>query len=265
MIVDYDQLKLRPQDKRLRKNVGDLSGLVESLKLVGQIHDILVDENWFVRIGTRKYLALGIAEIKKVKIDKRDGLSEEEWTIMKAHENLKRKDLDPVEEALSLVKAKEAYEKMYPKTKKHAIGGVSKGVKAKLRNTSDKLSVEKKSFMIPKLPTSFTKNAAEKTGVSQRTIRRKVELGKAIHNGSLDNEAVQKLKSKEITPYKVMKDLKNQKSDLNYQLMKLCKQCAKADVRYCIYCNRKFIICRKSGNLPFKKIDAKACENFEKP
>jgi hypothetical protein len=257
MVVEYDHLKLRPEDERLRKDIGDLGNLVESLKLVGQIHDIIVDENWYVRIGTRKYLALRIAGIKQVKIDKRDGLSEDEWIIMEAHENLIRKDLDPVEEALSLVKAKESYERLYPKTKRHTIGGTTKGVRAQLKNTTDKLSDEKN------LPISFTKDTAEKTGTSPRTVRRKIELGKAIQNGKIPNNNIQKLKQKLITPHKVMKELK--RSESKSQRTKLCKDCAKADVRYCPYCDHKFIICRKLGNLPFRKIDAKACETPEEP
>lgn len=258
MIVDYDQLKLRPEDERLRKDIGDLSNLVESLKLVGQIHDIIVDEHWNVRIGTRKYLALGIAGIKQVKIDKRDGLSEEEWIIMEAHENLIRKDLDPVEEALSLVKAKEAYERLYPETKNHIIGGVTKALKEKSLSATDNLSDAEK-----KIPISFTKDTAKKTGTSQRTVRRKIELGRAIQNGKITNNNIQKLKKKVITPHKVMKKLKN--SELKSQISKQCKDCAKADVRYCPYCDHKFIICRKLGNLPFKKYNAKACKNHEEP
>jgi len=227
MIVKYTQLRLRPADKRLREKVGDLSDLRESLKKNGQIHDLLVDEKWVVRIGTRRYLAMRNI-IQDVKVDQRTEFSEDEWVILEAEENIRRRDFDTIEEVLALKRSKEAWERLHPETKAGA-----KGLKIIKKNQSDttdvlekpKLEVEEKEpeprmteqgFLVdlPEPPAqSFTEHMAKKKGVSRRTIERKIELADAITEKKIDKETVEKIRKKEISQHKVMQKLKKEEAE----------------------------------------------------
>jgi len=137
MIVKYTQLRLRSADKRLRTQVGDLDNLRESLKKNGQIHDLLVDERWVVRIGTRRYLAMRNI-IQDVKVEQRTELSEDEWVILEAEENIQRRNFDTIEEVMALKKSKEAWERLHPESKKDVIGGHVKAFNAKQKSATDK-------------------------------------------------------------------------------------------------------------------------------
>ena len=227
-IVKYNELKLRPEEGRLRSEVGDLFELKESLKKNGQIHDLLVDENWFVRIGTRRYLAMeGI--IKNVKVEYRAGLSDDEWLILEAEENLIRKDFNVVEEAIALTKAKEAYERLHPETIQGAKGLeiMNESPKPQIADLvkKSKLEIKPVELEIPKeeimpLPEAFTVHMAKKKNVSRDTVERKVKLGEAILAGKIDEETVEKIKKKEISQHKAMKKLKEKEDKRLGEILK---------------------------------------------
>jgi len=311
MIVKYTQLRLRSADKRLRTQVGDLDNLRESLKKNGQIHDLLVDERWVVRIGTRRYLAMRNI-IQDVKVEQRTELSEDEWVILEAEENIQRRNFDTIEEVMALKKSKEAWERLHPESKKDVIGGHVKAFNAKQKSATDNLSEAKSKLDVevkqPEKPKkevvkpveSFSSHMAKKTGVSERTIRRKIELADAIVEKKIDEETIEKIRKKEISQHKAMQKLKKEeeenkrlaeivrkrneeakkktkkakvvfkkpepviKADL-YKKVWMCEECAKADVRHCPDCSKGFIVCKKSANLPFKDLNAEACLDIEKP
>jgi ParB family transcriptional regulator, chromosome partitioning protein len=96
-------------------------------------------------------------------------MNDGEARLAEIDENLMRRELSAVDRAIFLAERKKVWEELYPETKQ---GGDGK-YKEKLRNSKR-----------PSCPfgpaTVFTKDVAAKTGLSDRTIRRSVELVKIL-------------------------------------------------------------------------------------
>ncbi len=134
--------KLQPHPKNVRRGVGDITELADSIRAQGIMQNLLVvptpgheeelDQFWVV-IGNRRLAAAEAANIEKLPCTIALGLTEQEQIELMLVENLQRCDLTPVEEA-------QAYEQL----------------------TLDfGLSAEQ---------------IAEKTGVSASTIRRRLKI-----------------------------------------------------------------------------------------
>jgi N6-adenosine-specific RNA methylase IME4 len=96
----------------------------------------------------------------------RDGLDADAALLAEIDENLIRADLSPAERAMHQVRRKDLYEKLHPETKH---GGDRKSGKAKsTRQSGDKIAER------------FTKDAAKKTGKSERSVQRDVERADKI-------------------------------------------------------------------------------------
>lgn len=224
IIRNYPLKDLKVRDKRIREDLGDLTELGKSLDENGFIHPLLVDEDDYIHTGTRRYFAATERGIEYGPIDRREGLSEDEWAILEYHENAMRKELDPVEDAVGLAKAQAAHERLYPETKQ---GGtldktpqdesgkfVPKNDNLSFYGKKPKLEVEKqesKEEEVPELHESFAKAEAKKAGVSERTIQRKVELGKAILEKKIDKETVEQVRNKEISRNKALKKIREER------------------------------------------------------
>jgi len=218
-LVDLAKLKLR--DNRLRENLGNLDNLQTSMEQIGQIHSILADENWFIRVGTRRYICAGRLGWDQIEVDQRKGVSEDEWIIIEAHENIKRKNLDTVEEAVALSKSKEAYQRLHPETVKGVAGGLASG-ESRAKRTTDKLAVvhkkpEKPTDKIPSYTKSFVKSEAEQQGVSERTIARKIALGDAIREKKIDEEIIEKVRKKEVSRHAALRQLREERSRKGFE------------------------------------------------
>ncbi len=87
--------------------------------------------------------------------------SDLEAKLIEIDENLMRRELSPLDRAVFLMARKEVHEEMYPDTKN---GGDKKSVDFKDKN------------QIAKLANRFSKAAAEKTGLSERSIQRAVSI-----------------------------------------------------------------------------------------
>lgn len=134
--------KLQPHPKNVRREVGDITELADSIRAQGIMQNLLVvpapghedelDLFWVV-IGNRRLAAAEAANVEKLPCTIALGLTEQEQIELMLVENLQRRDLTPVEEA-------QAYEQL----------------------TLDfGLSAEQ---------------IAEKTGVSASTIRRRLKI-----------------------------------------------------------------------------------------
>ncbi|KKN81334.1 hypothetical protein LCGC14_0320810 [marine sediment metagenome] len=294
MYVSINKINLR--DDRLRKEVGDLEELGKSLEKV-QIHDIIIDEKWDIRIGTRRYLAAKKKGIKHVWVRQKFDLDEDEWLWLEAEENLRRKNLSITEELVAEAKAKELFEKLYPETKagvSQAIGmniSLSHNVVTKLTPTLNDKEVNFKndhesSGLINSddkigLRESYIKQRAKSSRFSESTIKRNVRLGKAILEGRVSKEEQVLLDKREISKQKVLNRLredKKKKLELYQNRIlspyespeifrksqpKLCEDCEKAEKSFCPECKKGILICRKYKNLMIKDIDSEACEDFE--
>ena len=89
------------------------------------------------------------------------GFNELQEYDIELHENIRRKQFTPLEEAEALEKRKEIYERLYPETKQHIAGAVAKHASVKTT-----------------LAPSFTKSTADITGYSKSAIEKKLQLTK---------------------------------------------------------------------------------------
>jgi len=97
-------------------------------------------------------------------------LSDDEARLAEIDENLMRRELSAVDRAIFLAKRKEVWDALYPETTK--TGPRAKG---ELRTTCPQF-----------MPKTFAKDAAAKTGLSDRTIRRAGELFKCLGGDKSD-------------------------------------------------------------------------------
>jgi ParB family transcriptional regulator, chromosome partitioning protein len=102
MKIKISEIKIK---KRIREDIGDLSGLQASIMKVGLIHPIIISSQKELIAGERRYLAcknLGYAEIEAIVVDESSQLKLLE---LETHENIYRKDFTP-DEITSIAKRK---------------------------------------------------------------------------------------------------------------------------------------------------------------
>jgi len=94
MLVSTDSIIVK---KRIRKELGDISGLMESLKTYGQLTPIIINRNHELIAGFRRLQAvkrLGWKSIEAVMIDRR---GEQQKLEVEIEENVQRLDLSAEE------------------------------------------------------------------------------------------------------------------------------------------------------------------------
>jgi len=83
--------------KRIRKNLGDLGSLVNSMKRYGQLSPVVVNRNYVLISGQRRLEAarkLGWSTIKAIVLDREKPL---EMLELEMEENVERRDFTPEE------------------------------------------------------------------------------------------------------------------------------------------------------------------------
>lgn len=96
MLVPIEDIKVK---KRIRKDLGDISALADSMKHYGQISPILITKKNVLIAGGRRLEAarsLGWRTINAVVAEIPDELSKLEYEL---EENIQRRDFSPEEEA----------------------------------------------------------------------------------------------------------------------------------------------------------------------
>jgi ParB family chromosome partitioning protein len=94
MLVSPESIVVR---KRIRKDLGDISGLMESLKTHGQLTPVIISRNYELIAGFRRLQAakrLGWKSIEAVMIDKP---TEQQKLEVEIEENVQRLELSPEE------------------------------------------------------------------------------------------------------------------------------------------------------------------------
>lgn len=94
--------------------------------------------------------------------DVRHDMTDEQARIVEIDENLMRQELSAIDRAIFLAKRKAIWEALYPET-------AIRGRRKELRTTCPQF-----------LPSTFAKDVAERTGLSDRTIRRSTELASLL-------------------------------------------------------------------------------------
>ena len=141
----------------------DIQRMADSIAEVGLLSPITIDARHTLIAGLHRLEAaklLGWVEIE-CNVADLNGLQAE---LAEIDENFVRKDLSGIEYSDLLLRRKEIYESLHPETKQ----GMRNGRTVK----NDKMS-----FLEAK---PFTEDAAEKRGVSRRTIERDVQMAKNL-------------------------------------------------------------------------------------
>ena len=135
----------------------DIEKLAQSIKTVGLIHPLVINNDDYLIAGGRRYSALkflGVNEVPVHRIDK----DAKEQELISIDENLVRLDLTKVEMEHALRRAKDLYEEINPEAPKVDL------------DADDKL-IEKEMEAHTEGPKSFLAMAAEKTGLSPKVIK----------------------------------------------------------------------------------------------
>lgn len=149
-------------NSRLRSvNQIKVKEISESIKQIGLLNPITINQDNSLIAGLHRLEAhkfLGIGEIKVNRVN----LFGDSLELAEIDENLIRNDLTELEKGQHLIRRKEIYEKLFPETKKGAINQHTKVLTAE------------------SAVSTFTKDTAIKTGISERALQVSVQIAKNI-------------------------------------------------------------------------------------
>lgn len=175
-------IKLVPVDRILiapdRRQVNGVDSLAESIKQLGLlINPITIRPDFTLIAGGRRLAAvklLGHTEIRCIVADLDDLKTE----LAQIDENLRRHELTALEASEQTARRKEIYEAVYPEAAVIALKG------GRPRN--------------PEMISGFSRDAALKTGKSQRSVRQEVQIATRI-----DEKAKQEIRNTPLADNKV--------------------------------------------------------------
>jgi ParB family transcriptional regulator, chromosome partitioning protein len=147
-------------DTEKRRKVKDVSALVKSIKTLGLLNPITITTQNVLVAGAHRLAACVKLEwdtIPAIVLD----LSPERTELAEIDENLVRNQLNELEKGEQIARRKELYELIYPGTTKKEIA------KANRTGCGSELI-------------SFSKDTAQKTGLSMRTIQQKTQFATKI-------------------------------------------------------------------------------------
>ena len=131
MKLPISNIQIKPNRIRRVFDQKKLDELAESLRTVGLIQPIVIDEQNFLLAGERRLRAarlLGWTEVSVVHIDDLDDQAKE---VVELEENIRREDLTYVEEVLALQRIHELHQVKYGKTSTGGGRGHTEGWKVK--------------------------------------------------------------------------------------------------------------------------------------
>ena len=294
MIEEVPLEKLKIRENRIRVDIGDLSSLMSSMTDVGQLNPLTIDEEFYIIEGTRRYFSAKNLGWSKIKCDIRIGLSEYQKITIEIDENLRRKNLNPAEEAKALALKKRVFQKIHPEYKR---GGDRKSEKFK----------ELKQNQSANIALRFVKTQAKEIGSSERTIKTKTKIGEFILDKKLKDITVDQFSKRKLSQRKVLEEIKaieqdnmskeqltkeivpktqrsqkeeaiksaktqtqtvpTKKPEINVEFgdeeANYCKDCKRGLHLRCPSCKDDFISCQYYKNPYLRRINSKACENYE--
>lgn len=227
MQIDFNKIKLPPLKERIRFQSGkSLDNLKNSIKRLDQLQNIIVDENFVLIAGWRRYHA--IKELKKelpndkrwneIKVEIRSGLSKLQKFDIELEENWRRQNLTPYEMTVVLTRRKKIYETLHPETVKGAelpkTGEYRLQSKAKRVSSIPETGIDKKSqnrILEPLLGIEpaerYTKNTAELLQTSETTVQNYIQVGTAIEEKKFDEKTLKEFKEGKKTFTSMQKEL----------------------------------------------------------
>ncbi len=270
-----------------------MSDLMSSMDEVGLLNPLTIDEDYYIWEGTRRYYSAKNLGWSKITCDRRIGLSEYQKITIEIDENLRRKNLNPAEEARALALKKRAFLKIHPEYKR---GGDRK---------SDKYKREKKN-QTEIASVRFAKVQAEKFDTTEKTIRTKTKIGEFILDKKLEPKTIDKYGKRKLSQRKVLEEIKaieqnyadkkqsserivsetrksqedtivkaekakariepDKKPEIIVELddddAKYCRECKDGLQLTCPSCKDAIISCQYYKNPYLRRIESKACENY---
>ncbi len=285
--VPLEKLKIR--DNRVREVIGDLAELMKSMSEVGLLNPLTVDEDYNVIEGTRRYYSAKNLGWSKIRCDRRIGLSEYQKITIEIDENLRRKNLNPAEEAKALALKKRAFLKIHPEYRR---GGDRKSEKFRQNQTAN-------------VALGFAQVQAEEIDASVRSIQTKTKIGEYILDAKLQDKTVDQFSKRKLSQRKVLEQIKALEQDKEGKKppsksivlepkkfkkeetiklkkaktpkelirkpqiiveldddTKYCKECKDGLQLTCPSCKDAIISCQYYKNPYLRRIDSKACENY---
>ncbi len=288
--VPLDELKIR--ENKIRKNIGDLSELMSSMSEIGLLNPLTIDEDYYVIEGTRRYYSAKNLGWSKINCDKRIGLSEYQKLTIEIDENLRRKNLNPAEEAKALALKKRAYQKIHPEYRR---GGDRKS----------NAYIETKKNQSANASLRFSQTQAQLYDASERTIKTKTKIGEFILDGKLENKIVDQFGKRKISQRKILEQIrdveqgrkiekialeKTNDKKRNLEIFKTlkkpkkkeavivatkkkreeaedevkhCKICKLGVQLTCPACKETIILCERYKNPSLRRVDSLVCEMYE--
>jgi len=178
------------KENRLRASAkGEVTDLVDSMKEIGQIQPIVINEYYKLLAGERRLQAAKELEWTHIEAVQMKGLSKLQEFDIELHENWKRKNFTDYELSLALLRRKEIYDSMHPEATPEG-----KHVK-QARESDGKFGESLTKTVVPesgltaeseisenKIDPSkaFSKSTAEVLGMSKATIYDKLQVVKAV-------------------------------------------------------------------------------------
>lgn len=161
-----DQHRLRPVDDAW------VAALAESIRDHGLEQPIVVrpnpgfseDHAYVLVAGCHRLAAFRLLERAEIPAIVRE-MSADEARLVEIDENLMRRELDPLDRAVFLTERKAVWERMHPETKH---GGDRKSRKKQGEN------------QVATIATRFSKEVAERVGLSERTIRLSYQIAQEL-------------------------------------------------------------------------------------
>lgn len=161
IIVDEGR---RPIDEK------SVSQLMDSIRTIGLLNPITTTKDGHLIAGGHRLEAAKRLGWKEIECNVMEifGLQAE---LAEIDENLVRHNLNHVEEGEQLLRRKEIYEALYPKTKAGAAQGEG------MKRSANRDLADLKSARLPK---TFAEDTAEKMGITAHQVRRKIQIAQHL-------------------------------------------------------------------------------------
>ena len=162
--IEIGRITINPNRREL--DMKAVEELADSIKELDLMHPIVVDTSYNLIAGLHRLKAVQRLGREKIKCTIMDvqGLRAE---LLEIDENFVRCPLSEREKCKILSRRKKIYEELYPETK---YGGDRKS--EKIKSTMCRLDSG--------TPKSFAKDTAEKLGISERSVERRVRIGDRV-------------------------------------------------------------------------------------
>lgn len=200
---------------RIRQKIDKMVHLKESLTKLGQLHPLIVepstreDYDYELIAGFRRYTAMTDLEWEDCEVIVKEGLTNLEKIDIELEENLRRKNLFSYEITIGFRKRERIYKELHPEItieKKHELQVRDKKGKFSPSSTRGATTgiISKDEIKEEKTP-RFSKITADQFELSERTVQKHLQIGRAIEEEKYEPEIVEAYKKRELSQRQMLK------------------------------------------------------------